>query len=134
MAPGLGVSAVGGLGSLTPYRPYFLGLAVLTLGWTFYRHYKNRVSDAWGNGLGAVLTALRPATGKDIRLLLATGLVVLLLTFPQWGRPYLGMSVRGRSPWVRGSPPVGQLGRVGQANLLLSDVLDGLDGNHLGRD
>ncbi|MCZ6874371.1 MAG: hypothetical protein O7G88_12715 [bacterium] len=88
MAPGLGASALGGLGSLTPYRPYFLGLAVLMLSWTFYRHYKNRVSHAWGNGLGAVLAALRPATAKDVRLLLGVGLVAVLMTFPQWGRPF----------------------------------------------
>jgi len=77
---------LGGLGSLTAYRPYFLAFAVAALGWTFYRHYRNRISAARAAGHG-LLAALRPSTAKDYRLLLGAALVAALMTFPQWGRP-----------------------------------------------
>ncbi len=77
----------GGLGSLTPYRPYFIALAVTSLTWMFYRHFKNRVSIARSRGAGAVLAEFAPRTGKDYRLYLGAAVVIALMTFPQWGKP-----------------------------------------------
>jgi hypothetical protein len=97
----------GGLGSLMAYRPYFIALAVASLGWTFYRHFRTRVSIARSRGAGAVLAEFKPRTGKDYRLYLGAAAVVVIMTFPQWGRPLLAKPAKPgavENPRAEGNP------------------------------
>jgi hypothetical protein len=55
----------------------------------FFRHFKNRISIAWKRGAVAALAEFKPRSGKDYRLYLGAAVVVLLMSFPQWGRPLL---------------------------------------------
>jgi hypothetical protein len=71
------------------YRPYFLAFAAASLAWMFFRHFKNRVSIAWKRGAAAAFAEFKPRNGKDYRLYLGAAAVVLIMTFPEWGRPLL---------------------------------------------
>ena len=81
--PGLGVAIAGGLGCLTPYRPYFIAFAFLALAWTFLRHFGGRLSAA-GGGARAKLAALLPSGEKDVLLYLGAVLVFGLMIVPPW--------------------------------------------------
>jgi hypothetical protein len=63
--------------------------AAASLAWMFFRHFKNRVSIAWTRGAAAVLAEFKTRSGTDYRLYLGAAAVILLMAFPQWGRPLL---------------------------------------------
>jgi hypothetical protein len=70
------------------------------LGWTFYRHFKNRIRLARSSGLAAMIAEFKLNTGKDVRLYLGAALVIVLITFPQWGRP---LFAKTKNPCAPGS-------------------------------
>ncbi len=81
--PGLGAAIAGGLGCLTPYRPYFIAFALIALAWTFLNHFGGRLSAATG-GARAKLAALLPSGEKDVLLYLGAVLVFGLMIVPPW--------------------------------------------------
>ena len=81
--PGLGAAIVGGLGFLTPYRPYFIAFAFIALAWTFLNHFGARLSAATG-GARAKLAALLPSGENDVLLYLGAVLVFGLMIVPPW--------------------------------------------------
>lgn len=79
----LGISGawIGSLTALAPYKPYFIGAAVLFLAGGFWQAYgRRRTACAVGS------SCARPASGRMSRIALwvATGLVVLSATINFW--------------------------------------------------
>jgi len=81
----LGIAGFGALASLTPYRPYFLGIAVLALGVSFWVTYRAR----WGQLRAAGLLGYRPQL-HEVVLWLTTVAVALLALFPYYD-PFIRM-------------------------------------------
>jgi hypothetical protein len=79
----LGITWFGALASLTPYRPYFLGLALVALGWSYVITYRARWSDLRPRGLHGY----RP-TAHEAALWATTLVVGLLALFPYYN-PFL---------------------------------------------
>jgi hypothetical protein len=79
----LGITWFGALASLTPYRPYFLGMALVALAWAYVTTYRAR----WRQIRRSGLREYRPTTHEAA--LWATTLVVgLLALFPHYN-PFL---------------------------------------------
>ncbi|MGH7374851.1 MAG: mercuric transporter MerT family protein [Candidatus Rokuibacteriota bacterium] len=83
MAVTLGISWFGALASLTPYRPYFLGLALVALGWAYVTTYRAR----WRQLRRSNLRGYRP-TAPEVVLWATTLVVGLLVLFPHYN-PFL---------------------------------------------
>jgi len=81
----LGVAGFGALASLTPYRPYFLGIAMLALTASYWTTYRAK----WGQLRAAGLRAYRPQF-HEIVLWATTAAVALLALFPHYN-PFTGM-------------------------------------------
>lgn len=79
----LGITWFGALASLTPYRPYFLGLALVALGWAHVTTYRAR----WKQLRWSSLRVYRP-TVHEAALWATTLVVVLLALFPYYN-PFL---------------------------------------------
>lgn len=79
----LGITWFGALASLTPYRPYFLGLALVALGWAYVTTYRAR----WKQLRRSSVRAYRP-TAHEAVLWATTIVVVLLALFPHYN-PFL---------------------------------------------
>ena len=76
---------MGGLGSLSVYRGYFIAFAVIALACTFYRHFKRRVRLARATGgLSAVFAQFRPRTICDAHLYVGALVVAALIMLPPW--------------------------------------------------
>ncbi len=104
MVPGLGAAILGGLGSLSVYREFFIAVAVLALALTFYRHFKRRIRLAWAGGFSAMLSEFRPRTVSDAHLYLGALVVAALIMLPPWTvthyfNPPNPCSIR--NPWPR---------------------------------
>ena len=82
--PGLGTAIMGGLGCLTPYRPYFMVFTLAALAVTFLRHFQGRMPKERGGGVSAMLAALLPSGEKDVLLYLGAALVFALMIVPPW--------------------------------------------------
>lgn len=82
----LGIAWFGALASLTPYRSWFLGLAVLALARSYWVTYSSR----WRGLNGTTLRGYRPRL-HEVVLWLVTVLVGLLALFPYYN-PFLSMS------------------------------------------
>ncbi len=79
----LGIAGFGALASLTPYRPYFMGIAVVGLGAAYFTTYRARWRQFSANGF----RAYRPGT-HEVALWVMTVLVGLLILFPYYN-PFL---------------------------------------------
>lgn len=74
----LGASGLAFAASLTPYRPYFIGLTVLSLAVAFYFTYRPQ-KDC---GPDEACAAPRPRRFQVVFLWVVTVLVLILLVFP----------------------------------------------------
>lgn len=78
----LGVSGawMANLRALSPYQPYFIGLAVLALGYGFYQVYWRRPACADGDACA------KPLPNRLVKLGLWTGAVIVVMaaSFPLW--------------------------------------------------
>ncbi len=83
VAVALGLSGAGIAALFEPLRPYFLGAAALLLGWGFVTAYRPE-REACRPGA----TCASPAARRRLKrwLWTATGVVLLLATFPWWSR------------------------------------------------
>jgi len=79
----LGIAGFGALASLTPYRPYFMGIAMVGLGAAYVTTYRARWRHIRANGI----RAYRPGT-HEVALWVMTVLVGLLILFPYYN-PFL---------------------------------------------
>lgn len=79
----LGITWFGALASLTPYRPYFLGVALVALGWAYVTTYRAR----WKQLRGSRLREYKP-TAHEAALWATTLVVGLLALFPHYS-PFL---------------------------------------------
>ena len=79
----LGISGLSALASLTPYRPYFLGVSFLALGYSYFTTYRRRGRDS----KTSAERRYRPAF-HEVVLWGVTVLVLLLVLFPYYG-PWL---------------------------------------------
>jgi len=75
----LGITWFGALASLTPYRSYFLGLALVALGWAHVTTYRARWKQLRRSGV----RAYRP-TAHEAALWATTIVVFLLALFPYY--------------------------------------------------
>jgi hypothetical protein len=79
----LGIAGFGALASLTPYRPYFLGIALLALGFSYVATYRARWRQLGGTGLRGYRPRLH-----EVALWAMTVGVGLLIAFPYYN-PFL---------------------------------------------
>ena len=75
---------MGGLGSLSVYREFFIAVAMLALALTLYRHFNRRVRLARTGGLSAAFAQFRPRTVCDAHLYLGALVVAALIMLPPW--------------------------------------------------
>jgi hypothetical protein len=81
----LGIAGFGALASLTPYRPYFLAVAILALAASYWTTYRAR----WRQLRRAGLRNYRPRLHELV--LWATTLAVLALALFPYYNPFVGM-------------------------------------------
>ena len=74
----LGISGFGALASVALYRPYFLGLTALSLGYSYLLTYRKRVREIRSGG-----GRYRPDR-HELILWATTVLVILLALFPYY--------------------------------------------------
>ncbi len=107
LLPGLGAAIMGGVGFLTPYRPYFIAFAFIALAWTFLNHFGARLSAATG-GARAKLAALLPSGENDVLLYLGAVLVFGLMIVPPWSVTQFFQRANPRAlfsnPWASETP------------------------------
>jgi mercuric ion transport protein len=86
---GVGGAWMSGLRALAPYQPYFVGLAVIAIGYGLYQSYW-KPREACGEGEACAAPA--PNGLARSGLWLATAIVAVVISLPYWfplAEPYL---------------------------------------------